>query len=223
MKKVLMMLALAVAFVPAGSAATMCTGLVITTGGGSPASCTEGVFTFSNFRLAKAVGFDAGTLSVQIAAVSVQSNGADVFLGFSVNHPNVSATAGSADFVLLYEATTNGNLIHGVDIEMGTASQMRITENACSSSHAGTFGTTCTPGTILADYNVVTPEGPLTNQQFFAPTNFISISKDIQFRSVNSSISDFTNSHHAVPEPGTMLLMGSALLGLAALRRRKQQ
>jgi hypothetical protein len=221
MKKALMMLALAVAFVPVGSASTMCTGLVITTAGGVPSSCNAGIFTFSNFRIANPSGFAAGNLEIQISNVSIQNNGQDVYLGFGVNHPSLTGSTG--DMILIYEMSTNGNLINGVNIEMGTANDIRITENACSTPHAGAFGTSCLTPPLLASFNVASPEGPFVNAGFFAPTNFVSIAKDIQFRSANSSISDFVNSHHAVPEPGTMLLMGSALLGLAALRRRKQQ
>ncbi len=220
MKKALMMLALAAAMVPAGSAATMCDGLIVTVGSSVPSSCMAGVFTFSNLRLVNPTGFEAGILSIQIGSPIVQNNGADVFLPFGVNHPNVMPGQ-AADVVFIYEVTGPG--IYGADIQIGTANNIRITENVCAGPHGGINGTICTVPPLLTSFNVASPEGPFIADGFFEPTNFVSIAKDIQFRGPNSSISDFVNSHHAVPEPGTMLLMGSALLGLAALRRRKQQ
>jgi hypothetical protein len=219
-----MMLAMAVALVPAGSAATMCDGLVVTVGSSVPSQCMAGVFTFSNLRLVNPTGFDAGILSIEIGAPIVQNNGLDVFLPFGVNHPNVLNTpgaAGTADVVFIYEVSSAG--IYGADIQLGTANNIRITENVCAGPHGGINGTICTVPPLLTSFNVASPEGPFIADGFFEPTDFVSIAKDIQFRGPNSSISDFVNSHHAVPEPGTMLLMGSALLGLAALRRRKQQ
>lgn len=223
MKKALMMLVLAAAMTPAGTAATMCDGLVVSVGSSVPTSCMAGVFTFDNLRLVSPTGFGPGILSVTIGAPVVTAGGLDVQLPFSVAHPNV-LPGQAGDFLFIYQVTSSAGIV-GVNTDIGGgANNIRLTETVCSGPRGGALGTSCQvpPDTLLASFFALTPEGPAQNSATFAPTNFISVLKDIQFRDDTSSLSDFVNGHTAVPEPGTVLLMGSALLGLAALRRRKQ-
>jgi hypothetical protein len=216
MKKVLLTLGLAFAMSSVGSAATLCTSLLgtdVTTIG----SCSIGNVTFSNFQIISAVNI---TPTVVLGA-GTGSNSGGYFLGFQLSHVPQQTQAG-ADFILGYEVWGPTS---GIEMFLGNASNMGITEVACTNPFAGPAGTTClVPPAASYTINVSRPAPPGTT---FASATFptmlphVYIQKDLSF-GANGSISDFINGH-TIPEPTTSLLMGTALLGLALLRKRRAQ
>ncbi|MBI1357446.1 MAG: PEP-CTERM sorting domain-containing protein [Acidobacteria bacterium] len=229
MKKALMTLALAAAFVPTGSAATLCSSLIgsdITT----ISACTAGFVTFSDFDVDFGIFDQPPASSVSLTGVTVDNGGADVYLKFQISHsPSPATTAG--DILITYTAVSGG-AFRGFDVGLGTTvPPVTITENICTPG-VNPLLNPC--GSIIGELQVYNNPGSndkLTDQTFLTPggnsiaglgLHEVFLQKDIQIGQ-NASISEFTNSHHVVPEPGTVLLMGSALIGLAALRRRKQQ
>lgn len=214
MKKLLVTLGLAFAMSSVGSAATLCSTLIgsdVTTIG----SCSIGHLTFSNFQILQPVNI-VPTVSLSGAIQSGYNFG----LSFALSHTPGQTQAG-ADFILAYDVT--GNNQTGIGIELGNASNMAITEVACTQQFGGFFGTTCiVPPAASYSINVSRPAPPGTtvaSATFATPLNTVYIQKDLSF-GANGSISDFVNTHTAVPEPTTSLLMGTALLGLALLRKR---
>ena len=229
MKKVLLTLALAAAFVPTSSAATLCTSLIgsdVT----SISECSAGFITFSDFDVNVGIFQQPPPSSVSRTGVNVAGGGADVYLRFQIVHSPSPATQ-AGDILLTYTATSGADF-RGFDVILGTSqAPVTITENICVPGFAGPIQFCAEEVATLQVFN-----GPGSNDKFFDEAFYTSgnvsiaslgvksvfLQKDIQI-GVNGTISDFTNSHHVVPEPGTVLLMGSALIGLAALRRRKKQ
>ena len=197
MKKLLLLLAVTFLGVATASAATLC--------GASPAenvlaggySCSIGGLTFSDF-------------SSNMAGAEVNIMGAAV-LPHQVNllfNPNLDA----GDDIYFY-FKVSGAYINMIDLSVNGAGNS-VEEDICSGPWDSM--NSCT-GTLLATISANGDARPIWSEEFPA-TNSIYVFKDI---GAGSHFSSFGQSFHMVPEPMTFVLLGSGLLGLGLLRRRK--
>ena len=176
------------------------------------AGCTMGGLTFSDFSVA-ATGLDARIfLSTETATI-----GQDVNLNFQITH-DPSPTS-NTEIVLGYTVLAGaGQELNGIDL-FNPGQNVTVTEVACASAFSGS---TC-PSGPLATLTV----GPnSTRAGSFDPTSPVFLRKDFDF-GTNGFISEFTESHDTtpvtpVPEPATLILLGSTFAGLGMLRRRKK-
>jgi len=137
--------------------------------------------------------------------------------------PGVAGSNGG-DIILQY--SVSGGPQVGASIAIGTANNVTITEKICTDPFGppgpGT-GTTCVVPPAQSFTQAVNQPAPpgttVASMTFPTPLTVAYVQKDIAFGN-GGSISDFINSHQAIPEPTTSLLMGTALLGLALLRKR---
>ena len=174
-----------------------------------PAGCTQGGLTFSDFSVA-AAGFTGVTIFLSPLSATV---GQDVNLNFQVAHD--PSPVSLADILLFYTVTGGGGAtLNGIDL-FNPGQNVTIREVAC----ADPFVNGVCGGTPLASL-VVGPNSNLAAS--FDPDSQIFIRKDIQF-GIDSFISEFTQSHDLtpVPEPATLVLLGSTLAGLGVFSRRK--
>ncbi|HEX7213629.1 MAG TPA: PEP-CTERM sorting domain-containing protein [Methylomirabilota bacterium] len=174
-----------------------------------PAGCTQGGLTFSDFSVA-AAGFTGVTIFLSSLSATV---GQDVNLNFQVAHD--PSPVSLADILFSYTVTGGGGAtLNGIDL-FNPGQNVTIREVACGDPFVnGVCG-----GTPLANLLV----GPNSNlAASFDPDAQIFIRKDIQF-GIDSFISEFTQSHDLtpVPEPATLVLLGSTLAGLGVFSRRK--
>jgi PEP-CTERM motif-containing protein len=174
-----------------------------------PAGCTQGGLTFSDFSVA-AAGFTGVTIFLSPLSATV---GQDVNLNFQVAHD--PSPVSLADILFSYTVTGGGGAtLNGIDL-FNPGQNVTIREVACGDPFVnGVCG-----GSVLANLVV----GPNSNlAESFDPDSQIFIRKDIQFGN-NSFISEFTQSHDLtpVPEPATLVLLGSTLAGLGVFSRRK--
>jgi len=159
--------------------------------------------------------FPAGTALTFVAGTN----------GFSVTWNPM--TGGTQDENFAYTATATGGLINGVSL----GAQGAVTETVCTSTEVGSNGsplnggtsaTTCGAsgtGTVLACMTTGTPSGSCVaanGETAITPTGTVYLFKD-----VNPNVSNFTQDFTMTPEPGSLLLLGSGLIGLAGAIRRK--
>jgi hypothetical protein len=205
MKRTLMALLAGVVFVlllsPSAQAAPTCVNQAVTVG----FSCSLGAVTFT-FEV---VSLGGSATAIQLETPSTGIFGNDYNLDFQIT----AAVPPTGDFHIVYEVT--GGSFTQVDNSFGRSlfTGSSINETVCAvDPEAGLGG--CSAANTLAFLGNTT--GALEFSTPFAPHSTIWIDKDV----TDNGFSSFSDSVVS-PEPATALLLGSALLGLGVLGRRK--
>lgn len=194
----------------------------------SGGTCDLGNFTFGDFSVA----VTGGATHIGL------STGSSVVDGVSyLNFETIPQGPGPSSWLLTYSVTVaEGYLFTGIDMSLGQFTLnpddkdafVSIGESVCHAIQvSGACSGVVLPGLFINHENAAGDNyvEMIFDQPF---TGKMWIQKDIQI-SAGSTLSDFYNSHHSrdggdvpeVPEPATMLLFSTALLGLGFMRRKK--
>ena len=202
-----------------GSCADGVANVLTLTGG---ATCTLGELEFGNFSVNSPL--NPGIISINGPAST--DDGSTAWINFEFNPQG----PGPAHYLFSYTVEAHqGFSLVGLDAEFGTYSGLiQMTETACSAAPDPGCGANVL-GTLFIDTDPNTLNVPFEDSFSFAPTSKVWVSKDISVVTDASGLSDLFNSHHyrrdgdvpEVPEPTTMLLFSTALLGLGFMRRKK--
>jgi PEP-CTERM motif len=187
-----------------------------------------GGLTFSNFNVIPAGGFRSG-VTPTVDLVTVDFSGGSVNLNLN---PNMTAPSGSQDIHFYYQVSGPAT---GVDLALGGVNATVI-ERVCSQpiASSGAMANTCPSGSSLANFVAFsTPPGPNTASVTFPSGSGSSfyVYKDLgvtagQLSPGGGALTSFTQSWETgggggqVPEPASMLLIGSGFIALGMLRRR---
>jgi hypothetical protein len=225
---------------PSFSACTTQSLLAYETQGG----CTiGGNFLFTAFTYTTVDAFSNPVLASDIT-VTPSTGASDPTLAFSANW-NASGLLSLAEGIITFaefsqtpgigvsaiDLTDTGNVVPGLLGALGTAA---VAEVDCFGGllNVGTGGVACLTGGPAASANATLPTGLGVNASaLLALGNTVSevdVIKTITLSSVaggSSSITgigqDFTSGAQTTPEPGNLILIGTGLLGLGAMRRKR--
>ena len=184
--------------------------------------------------------FDFAYLSSAVGATPIPATGITVTPIVLPGDPGLLFSAGwvagpgvTLDSLIFYTVETGGALIK--DNSLGIAGVattgtgiVTVAENKCLGGlfSPSPFGTLCTPpGTPMVTLFVFDTPGffDVFDTIVFSPVAFIDVIKDITvsggFEGIASLSAVSQQFSQVVPEPSTFVLFGSALLGLAGMRR----
>jgi hypothetical protein len=161
----------------------------------------------------------AGGFNVFWNPNTVSGGSSDAHFTYEVSSVTGTLGACSADSNGCLTVTGNAGLILSVSLHTsGGDPGSHINEDVCDQSQVTSsgapIGAACSPGNQLA-FMQVTNSSPNANANLSPGSNPVFAWKDIGPGNTGFS-QDFT-----VPEPGTLVLMGGGLLGLAGMLRRK--